>query len=249
MANPIKLQAQVSKIQSFGIGVYEVRLKPLSRVPRFKAGQFLHLTVDNYDPSGGFWPESRVFSIASSFTENEICIVYSVKGQYTKKMEAHLSEGKTVWLKLPYGEFTIDHSQSEGSDIVLIAGGTGVSPYIPYLSSLLENEASGKQIHLFYGARLCSNILFSGLIDLCAAKVQGLKATIQIENESSSGLKLDNVQKNDGRLEIEKILKDTLGLKNPVYFLSGPPVMIKSFKQKLIDNNIQLSNIKIDEWE
>jgi len=101
MANPIKLQAQVTGIQSFGTGIYEVHLKPLGRVPRFKACQFLHLSVDEYDPAGGFWPESRVFSIASSFSDSEINIVYSIKGQYTKKMEAILCEGKTIWLKLP----------------------------------------------------------------------------------------------------------------------------------------------------
>ena len=249
MANPIKLQAQVSKILTFGAGVYKVHLKPLSRVPRYKAGQFLHLTVDSYDPSGGFWPESRVFSIASNFSENELCIVYSVKGQYTKKMEATLVEGGTVWLKLPYGDFIIDHTQSPENDIVLIAGGTGVSPYIPYISSLAENPSSEKRIHFYYGARLCSNILFADLIDLCAAKVQGFKTTIQIENESSSNLHLDNVTKKDGRLDIEKILNETKELRKPVFFLSGPPVMIKAFKQKLMDNNIQPSNIKIDEWE
>ena len=34
-------------------------------VPRFTPGQFLHLALDPYD-ADGFWPDSRVFSIASS---------------------------------------------------------------------------------------------------------------------------------------------------------------------------------------
>jgi len=249
MANPVKLQAQVSGVQSFGKGIYELRLKPLGRVPRFKAGQFLHLSVDEYDPAGGFWPESRVFSIASSFSDGEICIVYSVKGAYTTKMEAVLAEGKTVWLKLPYGEFSIDHDRLEGSDIVLIAGGTGVSPYIPYLSSLKENSTDKRRINLYYGARLCDNVLFSNLIDSCAASVPGFTATIQIENESSALLSLPHVQKKDGRLAVANILDDTKNMQNPVFFLSGPPAMINSFKQKLLEYAVQPINIKIDEWE
>ena len=34
-------------------------------VTPFKPGQFLHLALDAFEP-GGFWPESRVFSIASA---------------------------------------------------------------------------------------------------------------------------------------------------------------------------------------
>lgn len=73
MANPIKLKAVVTKVQSYGEGVYEVALKPVGTVPSYKPGQFLHLTVDEYDPAGGFWPESRVFSIASAYSTRRNC--------------------------------------------------------------------------------------------------------------------------------------------------------------------------------
>src|ERR1035438_8343115 len=95
-------------------------------------GQFLHLTVDDYDPSG-FWPESRVFSIASSPRERKrLRICYSVKGRYTTKMEQVLKVGGEVWVKLPYGDFVIDGS----NDAVLLAGGTGISAFTAFLQSL-----------------------------------------------------------------------------------------------------------------
>ena len=65
MATPQKLRCLINKITDHGGHVYTVDLAPERPVPRFKPGQFLHLTLDDYDPSG-FWPESRVFSIASS---------------------------------------------------------------------------------------------------------------------------------------------------------------------------------------
>ncbi len=73
MANPVKLKAVVTKVQSYGDGVYELTLTPAGTVPRYKPGQFLHLTVDEYDPAGGFWPESRVFSIASASSTRRNC--------------------------------------------------------------------------------------------------------------------------------------------------------------------------------
>jgi len=124
MSNPIKLKAHVLSVKSFGPDTYSVKFKPEVAPPRFKAGQFLHLTIDEYDPAGGFWPESRVFSIASALGMSELEIVYSVKGRYTRRMAEYLSPGREVWLKLPYGNFIIDASIAPGQDVVMIAGGT-----------------------------------------------------------------------------------------------------------------------------
>ena len=117
MSNPVKLKAQVLSVKSFGPDTYSVKFKPEVSPPRFKAGQFLHLTIDEYDPAGGFWPESRVFSIASAPGMSELEIVYSVKGRYTRRMADHLSSGREVWLKLPYGNFIIDSSIAPRQDV------------------------------------------------------------------------------------------------------------------------------------
>jgi len=65
MSSPRKLRCTVSSITDHGGHVYTVDLASTVPMPAFRAGQFLHLTVDPYDPSS-YWPESRVFSIASS---------------------------------------------------------------------------------------------------------------------------------------------------------------------------------------
>ena len=122
MSLPRKIRCIVDSIVDHGDHVYTVDLTPAKLVPEFRPGQFLHLTVDDYDPSS-FWPESRVFSIASSPRERErIRICYSVVGHYTRKMEQMLGAGARVWIRLPHGRFVIDDSR----DATLIAGGTGI---------------------------------------------------------------------------------------------------------------------------
>ena len=108
MANPVKIRGNIASLTKHDESVFTVSIIPERRIPRFKAGQFLHLTLDDYDPQGGFWPESRVFSIASAPTSQQVEIVYSVKGRYTERMRKELAISKQVWLKLPYGEFSID---------------------------------------------------------------------------------------------------------------------------------------------
>src|ERR1019366_8731649 len=142
-----KIRCVVGAITDHGGGVYTVDLAPASTAPSFRPGQFLHLTVDDYDPSG-FWPESRVFSIASSPRDrHRLRICYSVKGRYTTKMEQVLKVGGEVWIKMPYGEFVINGA----SDAVLLAGGTGISAFTAFQEAL--TPANQRHITLIYGAR------------------------------------------------------------------------------------------------
>ena len=72
MATPIKINCKVFSIDAHSDSVFTIKLKPSRRLPHFKPGQFLHLALDSYDPTGGYWPESRVFSIASASFDSEI---------------------------------------------------------------------------------------------------------------------------------------------------------------------------------
>src|SRR5262245_23694219 len=118
MSTTRKINAVVRRIIDHGDHVYTVDMTTSSRVPPFRPGQFLHLALDEFDPSS-FWPESRVFSIASSPTErNMLTICYAVKGRFTTRMERELCEGRSVSLKLPYGDFVINQKR----ETMLLAG-------------------------------------------------------------------------------------------------------------------------------
>ncbi len=241
MANPVKLRAAVSRIDPHGEGVYEIGLKPEGRVPRFKSGQFLHMTLEDYDPAGGFWPESRVFSIASRYGADEIAIVYSVKGAYTRRMEAELDVGKTVWLKLPYGEFHIDLNAGRG--VVLVAGGTGVSPYVPFIEEIAGLGSAAAPVRLYYGARKEDQLLFLDEIRGCGSSCKDFTYSLFVEDpERSAGMR-------GGMLDIRSIRDETADLEDPLYFLSGPPAMIKAFKGGLVACGVKPENVRIDEWE
>lgn len=241
MANPVKIKAVTEEVLEYGPGVYKVRLTPHSRMPRFKAGQFLHLTVDEYDPCGDFWPESRVFSIASRPDQKEICIVYSVKGKYTTKMQTELKPGKEVWLKFPYGDFCID--QEAAHDVLLVAGGTGVSPYMPYITS----NPSGR-VHVMYGVRQPQHLLFCDEFEQALTACSGLSMDIYIEHDSGIPL-VRKANQHQGMLSIAAIKSKVDSMVDPLVYLSGPPLMIKSFRDGLVELGLSLNAIKIDAWE
>lgn len=248
MPNPVKAKVVVTEVVPHGSGTYCIKMTTDSFLPRAKLGQFLHLTIDEYDPTGGFWPESRVFSIASAPGAPELEIVYSVKGRYTKKMEDFLRPGVELWIKLPYGEFIVDSIIGEGNDIFLIAGGTGISPFLPYLDKLLSEPKFAVNISLFYGVRKNEMVLGLDLLKKCHASGR-VDVHIFVEDEEPDQSLKNHGKTERGRLNSMAVYGLITRKQNTDFFLSGPPGMIRAFKDSFIDQGINPDNIKIDDWE
>ena len=246
MALPLKVNATVKEIIVHGDGVYSVKFDVPSRYTRFKPGQFTHLCLDEFDPTQGYWPESRVFSIASAPRQEELSIVYSVKGAYTQRMAHELVVGGKVWLKLPYGDFTIEETLGESQKIVLIAGGTGISPYIPYLTHA-EKKSADRVVKLFYGFRSDALFLFQNELRAANKMMPHLAVNLFIETPQSTYAGDWTVT--EGRLSAETILGQVAEPHEYVYFLSGPPQMISALKSGLCAHDIKEQSIKIDDWE
>jgi ferredoxin-NADP reductase len=214
-------------------------LQPDEAPPGFRPGQFLHLALDQYDSSSQ-WPESRVFSIANSPTRSpKIRITFSAKGPFTKRMLREAVPGAKVWLKLPYGSFTLEDN---GRPKALIAGGTGITPFVSFLEYAVDTKVHAP-INLFYGVRSPDLLLYRELIEECTQNVEHFVPTIFVEQ----GLGVESPYRT-GRLNIEQIVAELTHEDSVDYYLSGPFEMVKSFKSALLLRNIEASRILIDDW-
>jgi NAD(P)H-flavin reductase len=244
MPVPQKIRCRVSKIVDHGEQVYTVELRPERPVPKFRPGQFLHLALDEYDPSG-FWPESRVFSIASSPSNREfLSISYSVRGRFTARMGRELKEGRQVWIKLPYGEFAIVND----SDVALFAGGTGITAFTAFLDGLTPEFPH--RVYLAYGARTQGLLIYRDKVRECADRVPQLKPSYFIENSSDrQGHCPDGSRENRGILSVGAVWSEIQEAAKTLFYLSGPPVMLKDITKDLRDRGVPPEAIKIDSWE
>jgi ferredoxin-NADP reductase len=213
-----------------GERVYTIELEPRAPLPRFRPGQFLHLALDAYVP-GEFWPESRVFSIASSPTETDrLTITYAVKGTFTSRMERELASGRTVWVKLPYGEFLVDTSR----DAVLFAGGTGITAFTAFLRSLAPDHPT--RVQLFYGARTPDLFIYGSLALARACDVPALACVLVCEQTQ-------------GRLRVDAAWPTIVRLAGPLFYLSGPPAMLTALTGQLREHGVAPGDIRTDAWE
>jgi len=230
MAIVKKYPAEVVAVRNLIENIFTVSFKSLSnRSFKYYPGQFLHLTLDEYDPSMG-WTESRCFSMQSSPNEDNLEITYAVKGDFTKRMAKELLIGKLVTLKLPYGDLFTKHHDKENS--VFISGGTGITPFLSMFKS--PDFIRYKNPVLYAGFR-------SEFFNVYTCELK-LAKTI------NSSFQINCVYQNDkGLLDIKKIKQENDS--KSTYFISGPPVMIKSFKGYLISNDLLEEQILTDDWE
>jgi ferredoxin-NADP reductase len=225
-----KIPCLVRSVTDHGQHVYTVELEPSMTIPSFKPGQFLHLALDPYDGQG-FWPESRVFSIASSPEQRDrLTITYAVKGTFTTRMERELVTGTAVWAKLPYGEFVIESAR----DAVLFAGGTGVTAFTAFLRSLTAEHQQG--VVLFYGARNPDLFVYGAMAGAQAHAVPSL-SSILVSEETH------------GRLEVDAAWPAIEPLDHPLFYLSGPPQMLSALTAQLRKRGTCEQDIRTDAWE
>jgi NAD(P)H-flavin reductase len=229
MAIVKKYPAKVVAIHNSIDGVYTLELESVNKPFKYDSGQFLHLAIDEYDPASQ-WPDSRCFSMQSSPDEELIKITYAVKGRFTTRMQQELKPGSAVTLKLPYGDlFTQPHNKK---NTVFIAGGTGITPFL----SIFNHSSFGEYVNpvLYAGFRTVSMNLYQREIET-AKKINSEFKFIPV------------YQDEEGILDILKIFKSSKP--DTSFFISGPPAMIKSFKQYLITNGIPVNQVLTDDWE
>jgi ferredoxin-NADP reductase len=229
-----KFSAKVLAIESFGEKVKRFTLLPEQAIPRFKNGQFLHLAMDEYDPSSN-WPDSRAFSIASSKDDNTIEIIVSKKGRFTQRMFQDIKPGQKVWIRMPFGVFNLDKIENSA---VLIAGGTGISPFISFLKSQYNID-----LHLFYGV-LNEELLI--INDLVKDLNKSSNNIVHLYFEQSPVNNFPNMQ--IGRIDLIKAVENANENHSSIY-ISGPPALISATIDIAKKRGIPDSNLYFDEWQ
>ena len=246
MPQPVHFQATVEQVTRHTADVASYRLRAAKRLPRFAPGQFIHLTIDPYDP-GGFWPESRVFSVANAVADRQTLVMtISRQGAYTSSILDHLQPGSLVWGKGPYGEFTIDGRHGY-QRTVLIAGGTGITPFCAFMEAALnQGTLPVAEVQLHYGARTPELLIYRELTNRCAVALPGFQVHYYAEQP---GLQSDqSVQA--GLIRLDQIMGAGPEALQTAYYLSGPKAMIDALRDQMMTaHGLSSNQIYIDAWE
>lgn len=181
----------------------------------FLPGQVIGLS---HDPE----LEPRLYSIASSNTNPQIHILYTVKpmGSLTPDL-AKLKPGDTVYYTLPFGKFLCDDKPA-----VWIATGTGIAPFASMLfSGLWVNKT------LIYGNTYPERLFFHRQIQE-RMKQNYFPCTTRVKQEGMFF----------GRVSDFISTNDTLDVSIP-YYLCGSAEMVVSMRDLLIEKGVNYENV------
>jgi ferredoxin-NADP reductase len=221
-----KYHSRVKSVLNPIEGIYTLEFESLEGRFKYNPGQFLHLSIDQEYDGTGQWPESRCFSMQSNPDEGTLKITFSVKGKFTLAMKEQLKIGSLLWLKLPYGSlFSQEHNKV---NTVFIAGGTGITPFLSLFTHSLFTQYLNSSIYL--GFRNKAVNIYSDDLE----KVKEHIKKIYYEDI-------------DGFINIDQILLENQEACD--FFISGPPSMIASFRDKLEKSKVSPLRIFTDDWE
>lgn len=175
----------------------------------FIAGQYLNLSVELNGKD-----EHRSYSICSGPNEPIAFAVKSVKnGKVSQWLNASVNPGQILQVAKPQGNFILDKN---AKNVVAIAAGSGITPI---LSIAKELESKGGKMHLFYGNRTQSSIIF----DRELKQLTHLHITHFLSNEVVDGCVSGRITKDS----FTQQLKENLDLlKADAFFICGPEEMI-----------------------
>jgi ferredoxin-NADP reductase/nitrite reductase/ring-hydroxylating ferredoxin subunit len=235
-------------VQGRGGGEEEDKTTPLN----YTAGQFAFFDIGGVynDPKGPI----RHFTISSSPTENFIMFSTRIRDSPYKKRLSTLEEGSRVKVRGPEGQFVLHEDYSKPA--VFLSGGIGVTPFRSMIKYATDKQLPLK-IVMFDSNRNRENILFKEEFDDWANRNKNLKIIYTISDdqdrhEQQQSSSTANDWKGEyGRIDKAMILKylDTNMLNNSIFYICGPPSMLKAMQSLLQDNlEIPKDRIKVEEF-
>jgi ring-1,2-phenylacetyl-CoA epoxidase subunit PaaE len=213
---------------------------------QYNPGQFLamqfNINGENY---------RREYSICSSPYLSEPLTIAAKKvpgGIVSNYICDTLKEGDTVEVYPPQGKFSPDIKPRRENCYMLIGGGSGITPLISIIKSVLAAEP-GSRIVLYYGSRNEDGIIFrKKLEELEEAHKERFKNYFTLEEPHGGWKGLSGLIDKETLISIadenfgeEKFCTE--------YFICGPSAMMELAKNALADANIPEGWIHIEYFE
>jgi ring-1,2-phenylacetyl-CoA epoxidase subunit PaaE len=201
----------------------------------YKSGQFLTLitTLNGKEVR-------RAYSLCSSpFVDADLAVsVKRVdKGLLSNWLPDNLKVGQTLKVMEPMGQFTTEFDKTKKRHLVLFAGGSGITPMMSIIKSLLSQEPDSV-CSLIYCNRDVESIIFKNQFDEMQTQYEGRLHVIHI---------LDNAPMNwqgfSGLLNKELLTNlferiPNWGIEKTTYLMCGPEGMMKNVESLLADHGI-----------
>jgi len=210
----------------------------------FKAGQHLTLraTIDGEEVR-------RNYSLCTAPAETDWMV--TVKriggGLFSNWVGDRLKAGDTIEVMVPHGSFTTDFNAANSRHLVGIAGGSGITPVMSLIRTLLSEEPNSR-FTLLYGNRDSSSVIFLEALAGLKDKHMGRFEIYHFLDQEEQDIELFNGMLSRDRLEeaITALVPDAPVIDG--WFICGPGPMMDAAEGALLDRNVPRERIHIERF-
>ena len=206
----------------------------------FRAGQHLTVVVEANGTT-----HRRCYSFSTpplAGARPAITVKRMPDGLVSRHLHDRIRAGDTLVVDEPTGGFTVDTDPSSARDIVLVAGGVGITPLMSIAETVLRAEP-GSRVVLLCGNRSEDEIIFAQRIARLAAEFAPrllVRHALDAASEGWTGLR--------GALDGPLVLQALEGRAADAYYVCGPEPMMRSVCEVLAASGVASERIHTERF-
>jgi len=204
------------------------------RAMHFLPGQYVNIQVPNSD-------QSRAYSFSSMVDVDTESVSFLIRVIPDGVMSGYLSNtakvGDSITLRGPYGSFYLRDVQRP---ILMLAGGTGLAPFLAMLNKL-EIDGLSHPIHLIYGVNNDTDLVELDKLNHFAERLDNFTFVTCVADEKSQNERIGFVTHHMDTIPFQDIADFDL-------YLCGPPAMVEAVSQYLQVNSIKPSHFYYEKF-
>ncbi len=207
----------------------------------FKAGQSIDVTLLDPPETDGEG-NGRAFSIASAPDEGMLLVATRMRDTAFKRVLGATPMGSRVKIEGPFGNLVLHNNPARAA--VFLAGGIGITPF---RSMLLQaaHEHLPHRLFCFYANRRPEDAPF--LQELEALRGQNPSYTF-VPTMTDMSRSDSSYRGETGRIDQAMIAKHLKSAASPIYYLAGPPGMVRAMRTVLNSMGVDDDDIRTEEF-
>lgn len=226
-------EASISEVRQLSESTISLTLQgPALEKLSFLPGQYANLNV----PGSAL---HRAYSFSSMPKDG--CVSFLIRNVPGGLMSGFLREqakpGATMSMAGPLGSFYLREIKRP---VLMLAGGTGLAPFLAMLDKVVADGGSAHAIHLIYGVNTDTDLVELDKLAAFAAAIPNFSYALVVVSADSAQPKkgyvtqhIEPAQLNDGDVDI---------------YLCGPPPMVEAVSQNLRERAIQPASFHYEKF-
>ena len=207
----------------------------------FKAGQYLDMTLldpSETDSEGNV----RSFSIASAPHEETLMVATRMRDTAFKRVLRTMPLGSAVKIEGPSGDLILKKDVMRTA--IFLAGGIGITPFRSIVHWAAKDKLPNR-IVLFYSNRRPEDAAFLADLQNLEKDNPKYKLIASMTEMEKSHLPWNG---ETGLITQEMLGKHLKGAASPIYYIAGPPAMVKGLHEMLTKAGTSNDDIRTEEF-